>query len=319
LTFYLGKSKGIDPTLMLEPTTPAGEPFETQGQDENKSTQDFEEVCTSLVERGWKIMPKKGTYPINKQGPRYINLVDPRGNRKSVRVMDSSLWEKLRVIESTRSRKKNSSKSKKGIDEKQEKSVDDSVDTQTNIPNQTITSELEPLNVPIIRDSPQINETDFGLIPNESSIQSQTNQIQEPNQLQSKNPESPENITAESSPPQVSEETIAKVFENSTEALQSFAKSRPALQKSIFELGLDSLIAALQSKTLGPQEIIQKIQDWTDNSKNLIEFVHKWNESRELPINENMSEKDSLIVELQATLKETEDKLAALIHSAREI
>src|SRR5690242_18360198 len=93
---------------MLEQTTPTGEPFE--GEENNRMNADFEQVCISLVERGWKILPKKGSYPINKQGPRYVNLVDPRGNRKSIRVMESALWEKLRLVESTRSKKKNSTK-----------------------------------------------------------------------------------------------------------------------------------------------------------------------------------------------------------------
>src|ERR1700730_5014137 len=95
---------------MLEPTSAAGEPFESDGRENNRMNADFEQVCVSLVERGWKILPKKGSYPINKQGPRYINLVDPRGNRKSIRVLDSTLWEKLRLVESTRSKKKNPTK-----------------------------------------------------------------------------------------------------------------------------------------------------------------------------------------------------------------
>ena len=89
---------------MLEPPSPAGEPFEPQ-EEENKTSTDFESVCISLVERGWKIMPKKGTYPINKKGPRYVNLVDPRGNRKSIRVVDEALWEKLRAAEIRRTQK----------------------------------------------------------------------------------------------------------------------------------------------------------------------------------------------------------------------
>src|SRR5579862_8391021 len=95
---------------MLEPPTPAGEPFATVEGEESKTSADFGQVCISLVERGWKIMPKKGTYPINKQGPRYVNLVDPRGNRKSVRVTDENLWEKLRAAESKRSTKKKDAK-----------------------------------------------------------------------------------------------------------------------------------------------------------------------------------------------------------------
>ncbi len=98
---------------MLEPPTPAGEPFAAHEAEENKTTAGFEQVCLTLVERGWKIMPKKGNYPINKQGPRYVNLVDPRGNRKSVRVTDENLWEKLRVVESKRLHKRENKKTSK--------------------------------------------------------------------------------------------------------------------------------------------------------------------------------------------------------------
>jgi hypothetical protein len=116
------------------------------------------------------------------------------------------------------------------------------------------------------------------------------------------------------------ETTKAEIVQNPPREFQSFAISSPGLQKSIFDLGFETLLNALQSETLSPAQIISKIQEWSLESKNLLEFVHKWQEKAqprtELPDN---SEKEELISELQNTLKETEDKLTEILKSSREM
>jgi hypothetical protein len=291
--------------LMLEPTSPAGEPFGTQGQEEDKSTQNFEEVCVSLVERGWKILPKKGTYPINKQGARYINLVDPRGNRKSIRVVDPALWEKLRTMETSRSKKKGRGKPKE--------KVADSKPEPENGSNTISNPESEQ--IPSVLGSSPAKETELVTDAIAADL-SQTKIVPEPAVEKSNFGSTEENVIEETPQAMQPEE---KIPEKSPPTLETLARSQPELQKSIFELGLDSLISALQSDSLSPSDIIQKVQEWTDSSKNLIAFVRKSNEPRETLVHENTSEKDSLILELQTTLKETEEKLAALIQAAREI
>jgi len=304
---------------MLEPPTPAGEPFGTHEGDENKTTADFGQVCISLVERGWKIMPKKGTYPINKHGPRYINLVDPRGNRKSVRVTDENLWEKLRAVESKRSRKKDGQKSSEEAENASSSAgsgnnrVEDvnraQVDPIANgelstaistTPNQLL---LEKIEAPIVTNPP--SEISLAATVEETVANSLSQDI----------PESTDIV----SQPHESHETKAEIVENPPKEFQNFALTSPRLQKSIFDLGFETLLMALQSESMTPAGIVQKIQEWSMESKNLTEYVHKWQVSQQKPMLPDDSEKDDLIAELQSTLKETEAKLSEMLKSLREI
>jgi len=312
---------------MLEPPTPAGEPFAAQEVDEaNKTSADFESVCISLVERGWKIMPKKGTYPINKKGPRYINLVDPRGNRKSVRVIDENLWDKLRAAEAQRTARKdeNSENSNKvesisPIDEiPREQSViseNFSAIVETGISN----AEVEQISeTPLIISQPLVENVVEATAPTfateDKSIESSGNS--EPQEIERQ----VEEISAIAPQPHEVEAKAAEVVENPPREFQNFAFSSPGLQKSIFELGFETLLTALQSETLTPTEIVTKIQEWSMESKNLLEFVHKYQEktSQRSALPDN-SEKEDLITELQSTLKETEDKLAETLKALREM
>ena len=270
----------IDLELMLEPTSPAGEPFESEGQENNRMTADFEQVCVSLVERGWKILPKKGSYPINKQGPRYINLVDPRGNRKSIRVQDSALWEKLRLVESTRSKKK--IPSKKHEQRKQR-------------PFRT----MEPVSEKILEGSanqiaePAADSVCSGVA---SVINEKTNTA--PESELAPQPFQPAEIPE--LPPEVTKQKFRRVhplnlYPSETQITEEIEKN-PAIagklsrelalncKNPIFELGLDSLITAVRTETLSPSEIIQRVEDWTSDSKNLIEYMQKLNEPPEIPV-----------------------------------
>jgi hypothetical protein len=297
---------------MLEPSSPAGEPFETQGQEENRATLDFEQVCVSLVERGWKILPKKGSYPINKQGPRYVNLVDPRGNRKSIRVVDPALWEKLRIVETTRSKKKKNSKSKSKEEEEvsnQDGENNSEVFTETNPdarPQTTLNSiseqsAIKEIALPRIEAVPQQSET-RDLPPKEPVLENLSVRTSEP---------SPQESTPQEVRPKEVEKNLAPV--------EILPQPQHAFQNSILQLGLESLMKSLQSETLSPSDVLRKIQDWMLTSKNLTEYVEKLNERQKIEVPQHTSEKDQLISELQTMLEETEDRLAALIHSAREI
>jgi hypothetical protein len=297
---------------MLEPSSPAGEPFETQGQEENRATLDFEQVCVSLVERGWKILPKKGSYPINKQGPRYVNLVDPRGNRKSIRVVDPSLWEKLRLVENTRSKKKNNSKSKNK--EEEEVSNQDrennavvfsetfsDAHSKTSLNSISEQSAIEEISLPTIEAIPQLSITS-DVIPAEPALENLARQTSEPSPQES-----------------IAQEERPKEIEKNLAPAEILPQAQPSFQNSILQLGLDSLMKSLQSETLSPSDVLRKIQDWMLTSKNLTEYVEKLNERQKIEVPQHTSEKDQLIMELQTMLKETEDRLAALIHTAREI
>jgi len=301
---------------MLEPPTPAGEPFGAQ-EEENKVSADFESVCISLVERGWKIMPKKGTYPINKKGPRYVNLVDPRGNRKSVRVIDEALWGKLREAEARRTNRisgdKEESQPQVIAEESKAVSADQyeiqKVEESSVVSIQNSQPSLNP-NQPeqeISNGSPSENLTNEEITAiTEESIESKSEVVQEKTE------------TVSSS--QVEFATKAEIVENPPKEFQSFALSSPGLQKSIFDLGFETLLNALQNEALSPSEIVSKIQEWSAESKNLLEFVHKFQEKDQqasaLP---DSSEKDELITELQSTLKGTEDKLAETLKALREM
>ena len=276
-------------------------------------TADFEQVCVSLVERGWKILPKKGSYPINKQGPRYINLVDPRGNRKSIRVLDSTLWEKLRLVESTRSKKKIPSKKHAS---KETETISKILPVSENIQEGTANQIAEPALIPSVPEAAVINEK-ISMAP-EAELAPQPFQPAEIHELPPEvtRAEIPESSPVGSLP---SEAQLTEEIEKNPEPLETFARTRPELQKSIFELGLDSLITTVRTESLSPSEIIQRVEDWARDSKNLIEYDHKLNEPPEIPVKNDTEEKEALVMELQATLKETEDKLAALIRSAREI
>ncbi len=262
-------------------------------------------------------MPKKGTYPINKKGPRYVNLVDPRGNRKSVRVIDETLWGKLREAEARRTRK---------INGEQEESVPQSApEMESKLPSveQIPIQKLEESPAIADRESPlnlNVNQTAEGI-----SIASEALVVPE----RSATPE--EAVTMESEIQSIQEmreivsqsqepATRAEIVENPPREFQSFALSSPGLQKSIFDLGFETLLTALQKETLSPSEIVSKIQEWSLESKNLLEFVHKWQEKEEprsaLP---DTTEKDELISELQETLKETEDKLTETLKSLRQM
>lgn len=309
---------------MLEPPTPAGEPFGTQQEEENNRTSDFESVCISLVERGWKIMPRKGTYPLSKKGPPYINLVDPRGNRKSVRVTDEGLWEKLRAAELRRTSKKseekeaviqlecdaevNSEAPQTGSQGTQFQIAEKSDNIET--PAETVIESPDP-----IQTSSEIATTPVVESPT-PSVETFSGQEEKPSV------ESPTNDEAANTEinPVAQEETKAEIVENPPREFQSFALSSPGLQKSIFDLGFETLLTALQSETLTPAQIVTKIQEWSMESKNLLEFVRKWQERTQpkaaLP---DTSEKDELISELQNTLKETEEKLEETLQSLREM
>jgi hypothetical protein len=300
----------IELALMLEQTTAAGEPFENEAQD-NRMNADFEQVCISLVERGWKILPKKGSYPINKQGPRYINLVDPRGNRKSIRVMESALWEKLRLVESTRSKKKTPAKKHNAKEEPASNKEPISESIRDNIPHihAEIAAFTPPAELAPVKEAAPTSETELAPQPFQ------------PAEIPELPPEVatlkvPESTTVEPVPV---ETKITEEIEKAPRSQEKFAISHPESQNPIFELGLDSLISQLRSETLSPPEIIQRVEDWTKNSKNMIGYMQKLDEPREVPIHVDSGENDALVKELQATLKETEDKLAALIRSAREI
>ena len=102
-----------------------------------------------------RILPKKGSYPINKQGPRYINLVDPRGNRKSIRVQDSTLWEKLRLVESTRSKKKIPSKKHAS---KETETISKMEPVSENILEGSANQIAEPALIPPVPETSVINE-----------------------------------------------------------------------------------------------------------------------------------------------------------------
>lgn len=296
---------------MLEPPTPAGEPFEAV--EDNKSVSDFESVCISLVERGWKIMPKKGTYPINKKGPRYVNLVDPRGNRKSVRVIDENLWDKLRAAESRRTGKRTE-------DDLPKESL-----PENSTANDLVEAEI-PKTAPMIDDpEPPEVSTQPVMAPIESlPVTSDTSAIVDTVPITNSNLPSEPTVTEVNSPAEISEvprsESHAEIVENPPKEFQSFALSSPGLQKSIFDLGFETLLSALQNETLSPGEIVSKIQEWSLESRNLLEFVHKSQEkSRPPSALPESSEKDELISELQSTLKEAEDKLAETIQSLREM
>ena len=92
--------------------------------------------------------------------------------------------------------------------------------------------------------------------------------------------------------PQESHETKAEIVGNPPKEFQNLALTSPELQKSIFDLGFETLLTALQSESITPAEIVQKIQDWSMESKNLIEYVHKWQESKQKPMLPDTSEKD---------------------------
>ena len=306
---------------MLEPPTPAGEPFGTQGEDESKTSADFEKVCISLVERGWKIMPKRGTYPVNKKGaaPRYLNLVDPRGNRKSIRVMDENLWEKLRAAESERSQKKHEEGSDSKLSE-----ISTELASKTDMSPETISQSVESAD-PLVKDEIAESEQVAKLEPSVEAASSTTiSLLQDPPNTEIVETRMATELSIRDSTeaaPQFPEtvENKAEIIENPPKEFQNFALSSPGLQKSIFDLGFETLLTALQSETLTPGEIIQKIQEWSMESKNLLEFVHKWQEGQQRPTLPDTSEKDKLISELQYTLKETEEKLAGMLRSLQEI
>ncbi len=316
---------------MLEPPTPAGEPFGTQDE-ENRTSSDFETVCVSLVERGWKIMPKKGTYPYNKKGPRYVNLVDPRGNRKSIRVVDEALWEKLRAAETRRTQRKDEALDTPKIEEasvaqSEEMKLQEPVPSTLEVPatvadisetsSQTSTAEeLQEIVVPLVSVSEVVTplEVSNEVTVEQISIETSVPTIQEtaPAAIQVETVTAPD-LAAESVPK-------AEIVDNPPKEFQSFALSSPGLQKSIFDLGFETLLNVLQKETLSPAEIVSKIQEWSLGSKNLLEFVHKSLEKSEQPLAlPDTTEKDELITELQSTLKETEDKLAEIMKSSREI
>jgi hypothetical protein len=311
-TFSLKRvGRDIDPVLMLEPPTPAGEPF--AAVEENKSASDFESVCISLVERGWKIMPKKGTYPINKKGPRYVNLVDPRGNRKSVRVIDETLWEKLRAAEARRTGRK--------IDDGE--APKESVLAENSTGNDV--AELENSFAVSAVEAPEsfVNSapSNSTVIDSPSPALGETSIINEDLPFTNPSMESP--TAQEPGAPELSDVARterAEIMENPPKGFQNFALSNPDLQKSIFELGFETLLSALQNESITPGEIVSKIQEWSLESKNLLEFVHnsqqKGRQVQSLP---DSSEKDELISELQSTLKETEDKLAETLQALQEI
>ena len=310
---------------MLEPPTPAGEPFAAQEVDENnngKTSADFESVCISLVERGWKIMPKKGTYPINKKGPRYINLVDPRGNRKSVRVIDENLWEKLRAAEARRTGK--------NVEEIESPKTSE-FDSSENVVQ---SSTAETSGQPMVESTPMSSFESVNNCTSTPESQSMTETIPVITTDSSQVPTEPA-VLADVSPvemavvhgteiePHPVEEPAqkAEIVQNPPREIQNFALSSPGLQKSIFDLGFETLLNTLQSETLSPGEIISKIQEWSLESKNLLEFVHKSQEKTARPQTAlpDTSEKDQLIAELQSTLKEVEDKLAETIKSLNEM
>jgi len=314
---------------MLEPPTPAGEPFGTQ-EEENKTSNDFESVCVSLVERGWKIMPKKGTYPINKKGPRYVNLVDPRGNRKSIRVIDEALWEKLREAELRRTQKReepSEAPKELEISSPQNEYLRQIESTPAPTEFKTFTVELSE---PTVRASVEEQSHEVAVpvatIPVAETPVEQVAIVSE------------ETISTEPAAPSIQEvssiheevplapslpaETVAKaeIIENPPKEFQTFAYTSPGLQKSIFDLGFETLLNVLQKETLSPAEIVSKIQEWSLESKNLLEFVHKSLEKMEQPpALLDTTEKDELISELQSTLRETEDKLFEIMKSSREI
>ncbi|HYB04100.1 MAG TPA: hypothetical protein VED17_06545 [Nitrososphaerales archaeon] len=310
---------------MLEPPTPAGEPFGPQ-EEENKTSADFENVCISLVERGWKIMPKKGTYPINKKGPRYVNLVDPRGNRKSIRVIDEALWEKLRAAEIRRTQKRGEEPEALKAAEfpasqnGELREVTENILVESEIKSAT-TEVAEPVTeAPIVEQQEVAVAVPVEIVTETASPPEQISVISE------------EKISVEMPTPTVREDTTsipalpaesvikAEIVENPPKEFQSFALSSPGLQKSIFDLGFETLLNVLQKETLSPAEIVSKIQEWSNESKNLLEFVHKSQERvDEPPALPDTSEKDELISELQSTLKETEDKLAEILKNSREI
>ena len=91
---------------------------------------------------------------------------------------------------------------------------------------------------------------------------------------------------------QQSHETKAEIAANPPKEFQNIALTSPGLQKSIFDLGFETLMKALQSDSITPAEIVQKIQEWSMESKNLIEYVHKWQESQQKPMLPDKSEKD---------------------------
>ena len=308
---------------MLEPPTPAGEPFETQQDEENRTSADFESVCVSLVERGWKIMPKKGTYPINKKGPRYVNLVDPRGNRKSVRVTDENLWEKLRVAEAKRTQRKSEEPETPKTAEVPIAPISEL--KEADIGGCNPEAEGKTLVDESMAQTPLIAEPQVIVTPVEVGIENPPAIIQN-----TSFPE--EKVVTETSVSSVKQETIipaylpeepstkAEIVDNPPKEFQSFALSSPGLQKSIFDLGFETLLSVLQKETLSPAEIISKIQEWSTESRNLLEFVHKSQEISQQPAAlPDTSEKDELISELQLTLKETEDKLAEILKSSQEI
>jgi hypothetical protein len=312
---------------MLEPSTPAGEPFETPQEEENKTSADFESVCISLVERGWKIMPKKGTYPINKKGPRYVNLVDPRGNRKSVRVTNENLWEKLRAAEMKRTQRKSEEpETSKPVEvfvaptsELKEVSIvecnpeaEGMVDSIESAAQTSLSAEPQAIAPPV--EVPA--ESASAIIQTASIVEEKV--VSETSVLSVQQETTIPAIPAAIPPDQLS--TKAEIVENPPKEFESFALSSPGLQKSIFDLGFETLLNVLQKETLSPAEIVSKIQEWSTESRNLLEFVHKWQEKNQQPVAlPDTSEKDELISELQRTLKETEDKLAEILESSQEI
>jgi hypothetical protein len=308
---------------MLEPPTPAGEPFGPQ-EEENKTSNDFESVCISLVERGWKIMPKKGTYPINKKGPRYVNLVDPRGNRKSIRVIDEALWEKLRAAEIRRTQKGGEEPEALKVEEfsatQNEELREVTNPTPVECEIKTVANEVtEPVTqVPIVEQQ-EVGVPAETVTETVSSAEQIRIMSEEKISVEMSTPSVQDGVTSISALPAESV-TKAEIVENPPKEFQSFAFSSPGLQKSIFDLGFETLLNALQKETLSPAEIVSKIQEWSSESKNLLEFVHKSQErTQQPPALPDTSEKDELISELQSTLKETEDKLAEILKTSQEI
>ena len=308
---------------MLEPPTPAGDPFVPEQQNQSASAQDFQQVCISLVERGWKILPKKGAYPVNKPGPRYINLVDPRGNRKTIHVFDEALWEKLREIHANKEKKKQHKK--KGNEESKEAPTAPAVETAVSHQPQIETLAQVSVTEPIL---PIAIETTAVEIPPLLALTEPTlEQVPVASESLAATAIHEEKIDEFKQPP-----TTPRDIHDS-ESLRGYLQNIGGLEKSILELGFETLLLAVQTESLLDGTGLEaKVSEWKENARSLIEYIQERQRSKlgaltqpatpappiQAPVNDS-AEKDELIRELRDKLRQKELDLEEVSRSLEEL
>jgi len=292
---------------MLEPPAPAVSAFQTE--QEAAQIQDFEQVCISLVERGWKIMPKKGTYPLNKSGPRYVNLVDPRGNRKTIHVFDEKLWEKLRDLALER---KLIANNKEGKGRQRKEKLLNSDSTQPD----PVAGQVEP-----------ISQTEIESQKGPESVRSEetgkirSNQVLENNSEINENPKISSVSNSQPIPSKIDEESQKdQAIEESLidSDVKTLIESNQILQQSVYELGLEILLDSLDSIALTSEEIRRNASLWADSPKMLSDFVRQNHRSVSSQISE-ATEKEVEIESLRSNLKNAQTELVEIKRRVREL